>query len=90
MNILCRGQDGKTILMKQRKDNLYKIKFTKEHGADTANVAQSSKKDVAFEIWYCCFGHSNVKSVCTIQIMVDDQPWSNFLFHIFIGLYSVH
>ena len=47
---IVRGPDGEMIVMKLRKDNLYKMNFTKVHRTDAANLAQSSKKNGAFEL----------------------------------------
>jgi transposase InsO family protein len=63
--------NGNVLVVAPCEGNLYQVTFTKVHEADAANIAQSSSKVGATELWHRRLGHLNVRSVRFLQSMVS-------------------
>ena len=63
--------NGDVLALAPREGNLYQVAFTKVYEADAANVAQSSTKKGALELWHRRLGHLNARSVHLLQSMVS-------------------
>ena len=66
-----RAPNDNVLAVAPREDNLYQVTFTKVHEADAANIAQSSTKNGATELWHRRLGHLNVRSVRFLESMVS-------------------
>lgn len=72
-----RAPNGYVLAVAPCGNNLYQVTFRKVHEADAANIAQSSTKNGAMELWHRRLGHLNVRSVRFLQSMVSGMTLGN-------------
>lgn len=65
-----KADNGKTITIASRKDDVYETNFTKVYGVDAANLVQFPLGDGALKLWHCRLGHMNIRDVHMLQNMM--------------------
>lgn len=81
---IVRGPDREVNVIGLHKGNLYETQFSKVHGADVANLAQSMAKDGAFELGCRRLKHLNMKHIHALQSSMSDLNLGKVRCYIFL------